>query len=211
LTPIAKLYTAKQAVATCSEVLEAFGGAGYIEDTGLPRLLRDAQVLSIWEGTTNILSLDALRAISREQAFAPLMAHLDELLGSAHRPELKSVVDRTERALARIKAYLPRALDAGEDVIAAGARGFAYSLARTTIAALLARQAAWSLATDGDGRALASAQRWSEQELAPLLDLSDAARQNARALALDQPFDGTQEVAQKRPASQRPAPAHQDV
>ena len=61
LTPLAKLYTARQAVAGMSEVLEAFGGAGYIEDTGLPRLLRDAQVLSIWEGTTNVLSLDVLR------------------------------------------------------------------------------------------------------------------------------------------------------
>src|SRR5262249_1436821 len=45
LTPIAKLVTGKQAVATASEALEAFGGAGYVEDTGLPRLLRDAQVL----------------------------------------------------------------------------------------------------------------------------------------------------------------------
>ena len=43
-----------------SEALEAFGGAGYVEDTGLPTLLRDAQVLPIWEGTTNVLALDAL-------------------------------------------------------------------------------------------------------------------------------------------------------
>src|SRR6185503_10388018 len=63
LTPIMKLTTAKQAVAVTSEVLESFGGAGYIEDTGLPVLLRDSQVLPIWEGTTNVLSLDTLRAI----------------------------------------------------------------------------------------------------------------------------------------------------
>ena len=49
LTPLAKLYTAKQVVAVTSEVLEAFGGAGYVEDTGLPVLLRDAQVLPIWK------------------------------------------------------------------------------------------------------------------------------------------------------------------
>ena len=58
LTPIAKLTTGKQAVAVASEVLECFGGAGYVEDTGLPRILADAQVLPIWEGTTNVLSLD---------------------------------------------------------------------------------------------------------------------------------------------------------
>ncbi len=43
--------------------VEAFGGAGYVEDTGLPRLLRDAQVLPLWEGTTNVLALDLQRAI----------------------------------------------------------------------------------------------------------------------------------------------------
>ncbi len=40
--------------------MEAFGGAGYVEDTGLPLLLRDAQVLPIWEGTTNVLALDTV-------------------------------------------------------------------------------------------------------------------------------------------------------
>lgn len=50
-----------------SEGLEAFGGQGYIEDTGLPNLLRDSQVLSIWEGTTNILSLDTLRSIQKSK------------------------------------------------------------------------------------------------------------------------------------------------
>ena len=59
-TPLTKLLTGKQAVAVTSEVIEGFGGAGYVEDTGLPQLLRDAQVLPIWEGTTNVLSLDAL-------------------------------------------------------------------------------------------------------------------------------------------------------
>ena len=108
LTPIAKLYTAKQAVAVSSEVLESFGGAGYVEDTGLPRMLRDSQVLSIWEGTTNILSLDALRAIAKEQAFEPLLAHVEEMLNRVRRPELEPVVARAHAALKRIQAYLPR-------------------------------------------------------------------------------------------------------
>src|ERR1051326_5818277 len=58
LTPVMKLTTAKQAVSVASEVLESFGGAGYVEDTGLPVLLRDSQVLPIWEGTTKVLALD---------------------------------------------------------------------------------------------------------------------------------------------------------
>ena len=44
MTPVAKFFTAKSAVATVSEGLECFGGQGYIEDTGLPAMLRDAQV-----------------------------------------------------------------------------------------------------------------------------------------------------------------------
>ncbi|MEK6629026.1 MAG: acyl-CoA dehydrogenase family protein [Bdellovibrionota bacterium] len=57
LTPIVKLYTAKKCVVIASECLECFGGAGYIENTGIARLYRDAQVFAIWEGTTNILAL----------------------------------------------------------------------------------------------------------------------------------------------------------
>jgi putative acyl-CoA dehydrogenase len=76
LIPIAKLTLGKQAVVVASEALEAFGGAGYVEDTGLPRLLRDAQVLPIWEGTTNVLSLDLLRAEAKEQALSQLLKDL---------------------------------------------------------------------------------------------------------------------------------------
>ena len=68
LTPLVKLYTAKKSIQISSEVLESFGGAGYIEDTGLPYLLRDAQVYAIWEGTTNVLSLDFLRVCAKENA-----------------------------------------------------------------------------------------------------------------------------------------------
>lgn len=68
LTPIVKIYTGKKVMQVVSEVVEIFGGAGYVEDTGIPRLLRDAQVFSIWEGTTNVLSLDFLRALEKEQA-----------------------------------------------------------------------------------------------------------------------------------------------
>ena len=74
LQPLAKLTTARQAVAGASETLEAFGGAGYVEDTGLPELLRDAQVLSIWEGTTNVLALDALPRHRARRSAAGLRA-----------------------------------------------------------------------------------------------------------------------------------------
>lgn len=49
ITPIAKLVIATQAAVVVSEYIEAFGAAGYVEDTGLPILLRDAQVLPCWQ------------------------------------------------------------------------------------------------------------------------------------------------------------------
>ena len=61
MTPVAKLYTAKKAIELASEGIEAFGAQGYIEDTGIPGILRDAQVLPIWEGTSNVQALDVLR------------------------------------------------------------------------------------------------------------------------------------------------------
>lgn len=75
LTPIVKLYTAKKCVSIASEALECFGGAGYVENTGIPRLLRDAQVFPIWEGTTNVLALDFLRVCEKENALETLTEH----------------------------------------------------------------------------------------------------------------------------------------
>jgi len=83
LTPIAKLWTAKKSIEVTSELLECFGGAGYIEDTGLPKFLRDAQVFSIWEGTTNILSLDVLRALTKDEGRDVLIKAFDKMFKTA--------------------------------------------------------------------------------------------------------------------------------
>jgi putative acyl-CoA dehydrogenase len=90
LTPIVKLYTAKKCVQLSSEVCESFGGAGYIENTGIPRILRDAQVFPIWEGTTNILALDFLRACEKEGA----LSALTEEFGLKNLPAVKTETAR---------------------------------------------------------------------------------------------------------------------
>nr|MDQ3036790.1 acyl-CoA dehydrogenase family protein [Myxococcota bacterium] len=100
LTPIAKLTTGKQGVAAASEVLECFGGAGYIEDTGLPVLLRDAQVLSIWEGTTNVLSLDTLRALGHGPDVAAALEHeMESRVGAIRDPALREVAEKGRAAI----------------------------------------------------------------------------------------------------------------
>jgi hypothetical protein len=70
LTPLVKLFTGKLTVAVASEGVESFGGVGYCEDSGLPAILRDAQVLPIWEGTTNVLSMDVLRVLATSNGHA---------------------------------------------------------------------------------------------------------------------------------------------
>jgi len=77
LTPMTKYFTAKQAVALTSECLELVGGNGYVEDWPMARFLRDAQVLPIWEGATNICVLDVGRTIRKESAHLALADALD--------------------------------------------------------------------------------------------------------------------------------------
>jgi len=76
LTPIVKAVTGKLAVPCVSEAMELMGGNGYIEDSAMPRLLRDAQVLPIWEGTTNILVLDALRVMHKDSTQELLLSRI---------------------------------------------------------------------------------------------------------------------------------------
>ncbi|HEY5022352.1 MAG TPA: acyl-CoA dehydrogenase family protein, partial [Gemmatimonadaceae bacterium] len=178
LIPVAKLYTAKQAIAVASETLEAFGGAGYLEDTGMPRLLRDAQVLSIWEGTTNILSLDALRAMERGDVLAEWASDVRRRLSGLKLVELTSCRDRTLSAVQRIEQYAARAKGEGSEFQQAGARAFAYAIARTEAAALLIESAD----AQSDRAAVASARRWCARELAPLVDADSNHRADSVSL-----------------------------
>jgi alkylation response protein AidB-like acyl-CoA dehydrogenase len=166
LIPIAKLYTAKRAIAVASEALEAFGGAGYLEDTGLPRLLRDAQVLSIWEGTTNILSLDALRAMERSDALTEWASDVRRRLSAVKASALSSCTEQILRAVHCIEEYAAHAASAGSEFQQAGARGFAFAVARTEVAALFVEHAN----AEPDHAAMISARRWCARELAPLVE-----------------------------------------
>ena len=72
LTPLVKLFTAKEAVRVCSEGIECFGGQGYMENSRIPVIFRDVQVTPIWEGTTNILSLDFMKVVMKSPRLVPI-------------------------------------------------------------------------------------------------------------------------------------------
>jgi putative acyl-CoA dehydrogenase len=64
-TAVGKYWACKRAPNHAFEAMECLGGNGYVEDSGMPRLYREAPLTSIWEGSGNVISLDVLRALSR--------------------------------------------------------------------------------------------------------------------------------------------------
>jgi len=77
VTPIIKYFTCKRAPQHAAEALECLGGAGYVEESDLPRLFRQSPLNGVWEGSGNVICLDVLRAIAREPA--SLDAYWDEV------------------------------------------------------------------------------------------------------------------------------------
>eukprot|EP01126_Amoeba_proteus_P056114 TRINITY_DN7015_c0_g1_i1.p1 TRINITY_DN7015_c0_g1~~TRINITY_DN7015_c0_g1_i1.p1 ORF type:complete len:308 (-),score=58.81 TRINITY_DN7015_c0_g1_i1:94-1017(-) len=139
LTPVCKLFTAKQTMTFVQEALESFGSPGYMEDTGLPRAMRDAQVNTIWEGTTNVLSLDVIRAIGKD----PMILHV-YVEDVTHRVQ-KNTISSLDPWCATILQILQNISSFPLDIHSEfRARDLAFTLARVYSASLLLEQANWS-------------------------------------------------------------------
>lgn len=177
LTPIAKLTTAKQAVDGTSDVIEAFGGAGYVEDTGLPALLRDAQVLPIWEGTTNVLALGFLRTVTDVGGLEPLGAEFERCLTAVDTPRLQHAVRSALDAFQQAAEWLRTTQTDGPEALQAGARRFALTLGHALELAYTARHAQWALDHEDDARSAAAAERLAARRINHLstLDRTEAA------------------------------------
>lgn len=176
VTPLAKLTTGRQAVHVTSEVSEAFGGAGYVEDTGVPRLQADSQVLSIWEGTTNVLSLDALRALAKEGTLEALFHEVEGRLGGVRDAGLRPCVDAANSALEHARAWVSGAMG-NPATLEAGARRFSLTLGRTLELALLSDHAQWCLDNGHGPRGKAAARRFAQHGVDLIrdeMDLDDA-------------------------------------
>ena len=145
LTPLAKALTGKLAVFITSECMEAIGGNGYIEDSIMPRLLRDAQVLPIWEGTTNVLSLDTIRAITREGSDGLFFQKIEAML--AHAARQKSIPAESIAFVTKLAKQSRDDLEqlkSIQDSTGISARGWLESAGRTITLALLLRAASES-------------------------------------------------------------------
>ncbi|MFE3523203.1 acyl-CoA dehydrogenase family protein [Streptomyces sp. NPDC059161] len=84
--PAAKYWVTKRCTPVAGEALECLGGNGYVEESGMPRLLREAPLNSIWEGSGNVQALDVLRALQREpQALNAFLQEVGRARGADHR------------------------------------------------------------------------------------------------------------------------------
>ncbi len=123
-TAIAKYWLCKRVVGVVHEALECHGGAGYVEESILPRLYREAPLNGIWEGSGNVMCLDVLRAMQREPETVPaFVAELESARG---------MDARVDAAIDRAKSELTAAAD-----MESRARRVVGSLARAWQGALM--------------------------------------------------------------------------
>jgi alkylation response protein AidB-like acyl-CoA dehydrogenase len=150
LSPLAKLITGRQAVEVSTEVIEAFGGSGYVEETGIPALLRDAFALPLWEGTTNVMSLIALRTLRRDGRLEAVHNEIKRCADAVDTPALQHAMKQAQDAFKAAVQWLADTLEhRGEKALEAGARRFAYTIAHALEAALLIRHAQWAIQDEG--------------------------------------------------------------
>jgi putative acyl-CoA dehydrogenase len=104
--PAAKYWVCKRTPAVAAEALECLGGNGYVEESGLPRLYRDAPLNSVWEGSGNVTALDVLRALGRVPGSADaLLAEVDLAAGGDRR--LDAATARLRHELKEATAVSP--------------------------------------------------------------------------------------------------------
>ncbi|GAB3294769.1 acyl-CoA dehydrogenase [Epidermidibacterium keratini] len=142
LTPIAKHYLCKRARVVTGEAMEVLGGNGYIEDWPMARVVRDAHLGSIWEGSSNVIALDVLRCMRQ---FA---AH--ELVAEVMSAKLSGLPAPYAADAQWLTAHWASLVTRGQRILAAdGASGEALmgrytdALARAALASLLLEQAAY--------------------------------------------------------------------
>jgi putative acyl-CoA dehydrogenase len=133
VTPIIKYWTCKRAPQHAVEALECLGGAGYVEESDLPRLFRQSPLNGVWEGSGNVICLDVLRAIAREPA--SLDAYWDEV----------GLAAGADRRLDESIAMLRKECDDAEE-IESRARRLVEHLAVVFQGALIVRHAPASIA-----------------------------------------------------------------
>ncbi len=161
--PVAKLKVCRLGITMASDAIEIHGGNGYIETWPVARLLRDAQVNTIWEGPDNILCLDVQRGIERMQAHQPLLQRLHDAVSV-------SDDDDTTRLVRRRLDDLDAAITAWTKLDGSVAEARLFPLAQfmgdVYAGALLTERSAWARETRQADRHALVARLYAQRHLA---------------------------------------------
>jgi len=189
LTPLGKLFCSKKSVTFMTEAMESFGGAGYMEDTGIPYFMRECMVNTIWEGTTNVLALDVLRCLTKEpETFIAFESSVNSNISNAPielRKEKQSILEAFASCSKHIKHVENH--DCAENI----ARAFSYGLARIYIGSLLIEHASHSK-KESD---ILTAQMWiSEEPLELIFNTNSKKIANQRNIAFGLDYQNEQPI-----------------
>jgi len=161
--PVTKLKVCRLGITAASDAIEIHGGNGYIETWPVARLLRDAQVNTIWEGPDNILCLDVRRGIEQTRAHETLLARLRDAVSVSDDDETtRLVAGRVEDLDAAITAWTK--LD--REIAEARLFPLAQFMGDVYAAALLTEQAAWERSSRGGDRKALVARLYAQRYLA---------------------------------------------
>ena len=164
--PVTKLKVCRLGITAASDAIEIHGGNGYIETWPVARILRDAQVNTIWEGPDNILCLDVRRGIEQTRAHETLLTRMRDAVSVSDDDETtRLVAGRIEDLDAAITAWMK--LDRlDRDVAEARLFPLAQFMGDVYAAALLTEQAAWERETGGSERKALVARLYALRHLA---------------------------------------------
>ncbi|WP_435332584.1 acyl-CoA dehydrogenase family protein [Haloarchaeobius sp. TZWWS8] len=165
LVPIAKSRTARMAVDTASYAMEIQGGNGYVNEFVTHRLLRDAQVLPIWEGTSNVLALDVLRALDRENAHEPLLEAIQSNLDDVDHPVLSETREAVAVGLKELSDALTTLATEDTEYAQLRAKELADLIFDAFTASLLLAEAQTDIAELDDARTALVAERFVDRTL----------------------------------------------
>ena len=173
LTPVAKYRLGEMALEHVTYAMEVFGGNGYVEDYPTNRMVRDTHVTPIWEGTSNVLSLDVLRALQGEASHVPLLARIDELLDRLDHPELTERAELVRDERDALEDEVNALATEGRDHAQLHAKAFADHVFDVHTAALLLSEAQTGIDDEEDARMALIAEAFVDEHLREGRDVAD--------------------------------------
>lgn len=165
LIPLIKYRTGEEAVEAAHTAIEIHGGNGYIEEYVTPRLLRDAQVLTVWEGTSNILALDLLRVMQKENGHEVFIQMMQSLAAGMTHPLSKRFANEINRQLGILSQNLSYLLQQSQDYLNYKLKTIADHMVDIYSLSCIVREAQDQLENEGNARKYIVAELYRKSHL----------------------------------------------